>query len=643
MNIFEKNIKALFEVNPMLASEIFGANNKKFEIFSNNNDNANLNFINTEKNLPLYETTALSEVEKKLDELNDTYKYYPSLFFFGIGNGILIKLLFANPIRKKITVIEPDIEILYIVLNFIDFSEEISQNKLILLKDTQLNYPEAHQIVSHPDNILFVRSYELIINTPYYEKLYKNEILKVNKTFIKAIKQSIINFGNDTIDNLIGIEHSIQNFPEMLKNPPIQSLKNKKNSDLAIIVSTGPSLTKQLPLLKEIQNYVTIISIDASMPILEKWGIVPDFVTSLERVKETAKFFEKTSKEFQEKFITIHASLQHKKVLQNSYGEKILSMRGFLYNRYYKLDKYGYLGIGMSAANMAYELAYLLGFDKIVLIGQDLAYSEKGTSHAKGHVYGENEIKHKENDIFVTKYGGEGIIRTTNIWNMFKNFFEKDINELNQKGIKTFNATEGGARIEGAIEIPFKEVIKNYVTKKKKRKIKLRYPTEKSINKNLLKVYNKTLKMLKKGEKVQKKVEKLFLKVAKESETLIELNKKNQLEKIDFKKLIKLSNEIDKIKYLIEEKTFFNMYGEAIASYLINKETSLAQIQLKNTKTDMEKKAKLIDWIMNHKDWLFMLAGIINSQRIAVIRALPNLENELKKRKIPFIPINKKG
>jgi len=54
MSIFEKNIKALFEVNPILASEIFGANNKKFEIFSNNNDNANLNFINTEKNLPLY-------------------------------------------------------------------------------------------------------------------------------------------------------------------------------------------------------------------------------------------------------------------------------------------------------------------------------------------------------------------------------------------------------------------------------------------------------------------------------------------------------------------------------------------------------------------------------------------------------------
>ncbi|GAB6045540.1 motility associated factor glycosyltransferase family protein [Caminibacter profundus] len=634
MSIFEKNIKALFDKNPILASKIFGSSNKKFEIFAHQNDNANLNFIDIKKKLPLYETIPLQEIETKLNELNDKYKNYPVLFFFGIGNGILLKLLLSNPNRKKIVVIEPDIEILYIVLNFIDFSEEILQNRLIILTNEQLQYPEAHNIISHPDVILFVRSYELIINTPYYEKLYKNEILRINQTFIRAIKQAIIGFGNDTIDNLIGIEHSIQNFPEMLKTPPIQNLKNKKNSDIAIIVATGPSLTKQLPLLKEIQDYVTIISVDASMPILEKWQIVPDFVTSLERVKETAKFFKSTSKEFQEKFITIHASLQHEEVLKNSYSPKILSMRPFLYNKYFNLPKYGYLGIGMSAANMAYELAFMLGFEKIVLIGQDLAYSEDGKSHANGHVYGEDEVKYKETDIFVTKYGGNGVIRTTKVWNMFRNFFEKDISILNQKGIITINATEGGARIEGAIEMPFKEVINKYLPKNKKTKIKLKYPTQKNIDKNLLKVYNKTLRMLKKGEKVQKKVEKLFLKVAKEFDTLVELNKNNQLDKINFNKLIKLSDEIDKIKSLIEDKSFFSMYGEAIASYLINKETALAQIQLKNPKTDIEKKAKLIDWIMNHKDWLFMLAGIINSQRIVINRTLPKLEKALKERKI---------
>lgn len=632
-SIFEKNIKALFNQNPNLATELFGMRNTKFEIFQQGDDPANINLIDKEKNLPLYETKPLEEIENQKKEFDEKYIRYPVLFFFGMGNGILIKLLLNNPIRKKIIVIEPDTQILYIVLNLIDFSKEIEENKLVLYKLSQFNYPEAIKIMSHPDVVLFVKTYELQINTKYYEKLYSKEIIEVNKIFTRAIKQAVINFGNDTIDTLIGIEHSIKNIPEMLKNPPIQSIKGKKNSDIAIIVSTGPSLTKQLPLLKEIQDYVTIISVDASMPILEKWGIIPDFVTSLERVKETAKFFENTSKEFQEKFITIHASLQHEEVLKNSYGPRILSMRGFQYNRFFGLKKYGYLGIGMSAANMAYELAYLLGFKKIVLIGQDLAYSEDGQSHAKGHVYGENEVEFKDTDEYVTKYGGNGVVRTSKVWMMFKNFFEKDIYETSLEGIITINATEGGARIEGSIEMPFSKVIEKYITKTPKNKIKLRKPRSDGYYKKLQKAYKKTLKMIEIGEKIKTDAEKLFIEVAKTFDELVELNKNNELEKIDFKKLNKLSNKIDKIKEKIESKTFMQCYGETLVPYLINKETDLAKIQVQNPKTDIEKKAKLIDWIMNHKEWLFNLAGSINAQIIVIKRSLPSIEKELNLQK----------
>jgi len=76
---------------------------------------------------------------------------------------------------------------------------------------------------------------------------------------------------------------------------------------------------------------------------------------------------------------------------------------------------------------------------------------------------------------------------------------------------------------------------------------------------------------------------------------------------------------------------FFPTYGETVTSYLINKETDLAKIQVKNPTTEIEKQAQLIDWIMNHKEWLFMLAGSINAQIIVVKRALPFIEKELKK------------
>jgi len=629
-SIFEKNIKALLTKEPELASKIFAINtNKNFEVVQQGDDLANINIIDKQKAYPIYKTSPMKEIEQKQKEFKK-YERYPVLFFYGIGNGIFIKLLLANSIRKKIIVFEPNLEILYIVFNLIDFSEEIENEKIKFLLPQDITYSKIMDILVNPDIYLFLKTYELHIYSDYYEKFFAKNIKELNKLIIRGIKQAIINVGNDTIDTLIGIEHHIQNIPEMLKNPYFQQLKNKKISDVAIIASTGPSLIKQLPLLKEIQNYVTIIAPDASFPILEKNNIKPDIITSLERVEDTAKFFEKTSKDFQKDVLKIHASLQHKKVLENSHGKKILVMRPFRYSRYFNLHKYGYLGIGMSAANMAYELAYFMGYKTIVLIGQDLAYSKDGKSHAKGHVYGENEIKSSQNDLLVTAYGGNGLIQTTKTWLMFKNFFEKDIEDTKKEDVITINATEGGARIEGAIEMPFKEVIDKYIKKEPKKSLKLR--KIKNIDKKLLNSYTKVIKAIEYGEKVEKEIEKVFLKVAKAFDELVELNKKNKLEKINFDKLIKLSDRIDKIKSKIESKKFSLIFGETIQSYLVNKELDLAKIQVQNPQNEIEKKAKIVDWIMNHKEWLFMLAGSINAQIIVMKRAIKNLEDELQKR-----------
>ena len=526
-------------------------------------------------------------------------------------------------------------------MHIVDVSNEIENKKLEILQPQHLTYAKSIRIFENKDIRLFAKTFELHIYSDYYEKFYSTSIIETNKLLIRAIKQMIVNFGNNTIDTLIGIEHHINNLPVMLTNPHFSQLKNKKISDVAIIISTGPSLAKQLPLLKKIAPFATLISVDASLPVLAEHNIKPDFVTSLERVEATAKFFKHTPAKFQKDIIMIHASLQHQEVLQNSHGKKILPMRPFGYTKYFGMHKYGYLGIGMSAANMAYELAYVMGYKIIVLIGQDLAYSEDGASHTKGHIFGKDQIPHQETDEYVTKYGGDGVIKTTKVWNMFRNFFEKDIESTKENNVKTINATEGGARIEGAIEIPFSEVINKYIdTTKEKKPVKLRTLSEYSINNLLLKAHDKITKMIKYGQKVQSKIETVFLQVAKECENLEKLKNENKLEKIDFDKLVKLSNKIDKIKDILETKKFSIMFAETIHSYLVNKELELAKIMVRASNTELEKKAKLIDWIFAHKEWLFMLAGSINAQIITVKRASKNLEKELKKRKLRFTPLD---
>jgi len=642
--IFQDNINALFQKNKKLASELLSIKtHNDFEVVQQGNDPINLNIIDKKRNYPIYETQPLEEIQQKQKELKEKYERYPVLYFYGLGNGILTKLLFANPTHQKVYVIEPNLEVIYIALHIVDLSDEIMSDKLEIYLPDQITFAKAYSIFSHHKFILFGKLYELQIHTNYYSKFFKENIIELNKLFIRALKQVVIGYGNDTIDTLIGIEHHIKNLPDMIKNYTFKQLTNKKLSDVAIIVSTGPSLEKQLPLLKEIQNYVTIISVDASMPILEKWNIKPDFVTSLERVARTGEFFINTSPEFQKDIIKLHTSVQHRNVIDNSHGKKMIVMRPFRYCRFYQLHRYGYVGIGMSAANMAYDLAFLLNHKKIILIGQDLAYSEDGISHAKGHIFGKDEIKFDETDEYVTKYGGNGTIRTSRVWNMFRNYFERDIEQAKEKkGTITINATEGGARIEGAIEMPFKEVIDKYIDKTKpKPKIHLRKPSQKSIIKNLQKAHKKTFEMLKYGEKFQKEIEKVFLQVAKECEKLEILKKENKLDKVDFKKLYKLSAKIDKIKDKIESKKASMIFADTINSYLVNKELDLAKIIVRPSNTEYEKKIKLIDWIMNHKEWLFMLAGSINAQNIVIKRAVIPLEKELENLGIEFERIGK--
>lgn len=84
---------------------------------------------------------------------------------------------------------------------------------------------------------------------------------------------------------------------------------------------------------------------------------------------------------------------------------------------------YGYVGIGMSSANMAYEVAFLMNYDHAIFIGQDLAYGNDGNSHATHHVYGEDEVKLNDDDSYVTAYGGKGLVRTTLVWKLFMGFF----------------------------------------------------------------------------------------------------------------------------------------------------------------------------------------------------------------------------
>ncbi|EEL0757818.1 motility associated factor glycosyltransferase family protein, partial [Campylobacter jejuni] len=383
--LFNKNIEALSNI--LLKESLKEIKSSKFELILGK-DNLDINLKDTSDNTFLYENV-IDELNSMLNTYNDKYLLYPVLYFYGFGNGILFKALLQNKNHQHIVVFEKDIEIIWVMFHILDFSNELQSARLMVLETSSLNIEFFSNFCSNKPFFQFSRIYFLELMSHYYERFHE-DILGLNKKLAENFKNSIVSHGNDPKDAMQGIEQFVYNLSQMITHPSYKELLSKRKgiSDTAIIVSTGPSLTKQLPLLKKYASKATIFCADSSYPILAKHGIKPDYVLSLERIPLTSEFFNNDFGEFDKDILFVLKSYVHPhttKYLQKNNRNFMLVSTYASFINYLKLDDFGYFNMGFSVANMNFLLAIHLKHKNIVLIGQDLAYTKDGLSHTKDY------------------------------------------------------------------------------------------------------------------------------------------------------------------------------------------------------------------------------------------------------------------
>ncbi|EIW6742768.1 motility associated factor glycosyltransferase family protein, partial [Campylobacter jejuni] len=457
--LFNKNIEALSNI--LLKESLKEIKSSKFELILGK-DNLDINLKDTSDNTFLYENV-IDELNSMLNTYNDKYLLYPVLYFYGFGNGILFKALLQNKNHQHIVVFEKDIEIIWVMFHILDFSNELQNSRLMVLETSSLNIEFFSNFCSNKPFFQFSRIYFLELMSHYYERFHE-DILGLNKKLAENFKNSIVSHGNDPKDAMQGIEQFVYNLSQMITHPSYKELLSKRKgiSDTAIIVSTGPSLTKQLPLLKKYASKATIFCADSSYPILAKHGIKPDYVLSLERIPLTSEFFNNDFGEFDKDILFVLKSYVHPhttKYLQKNNRAFILTSRPSSFIKNINLCPYGYVGYGPSVAHMAYEFATHLNYKNIIFIGQDLAYAKDGFSHTKDYSNLDKHEGHFQRDkgkFQCLAYGGNGKVESSFVWTLFRHNFEQDVaNAKKNYYITTYNCTEGGARIEGTIEKPF--------------------------------------------------------------------------------------------------------------------------------------------------------------------------------------------
>ncbi|EJP6837503.1 motility associated factor glycosyltransferase family protein [Campylobacter jejuni] len=622
--LFNKNIEALSNI--LLKESLKEIKSSKFELILGK-DNLDINLKDTSDNTFLYENV-IDELNSMLNTYNDKYLLYPVLYFYGFGNGILFKALLQNKNHQHIIVFEKDIEIIWVIFHILDFSSELQSARLMVLENDKLQAQDYTELCSSKPFFQFSRIYFLELMSHYYERFHE-DILGLNKKLAENFKNIILRNGNDPLDALQGIEQFVYNLPSMITHPSYKELlsKRKNLSDTAIIVSTGPSLTKQLPLLKKYASKATIFCADSSYPILAKHGIKPDYVCMLERTEITAEFFNHDFGEFDKDIVFVCAGVVHPKAIEYLKDRNLVITQKVLAFPYYiNLKDFSYAAVGFSVAHTLSYLATYLSHKNIIFIGQDLAYAENGNSHPDDYQNSANYESQMYEHILTTAYGGNGKVETHSIWLLFKNWFENEmIPNTRKMGITTYNCTEGGARIEGTIEKPFLWACENLLHKD------LNKPFEKleplSLNKQnefLLKAYYKVCKSIKHCRDFSKILSNDFEKI---QSVYLSLNEKEEYLNLAIEKIDEFKNKLEDIKQMQD------LY-EILSPLLIQFELNLARIYVLNPKTKEDAFNKSILWIKEHLEFMELVYGHIKAQENALIKNILPLEEKLKERKL---------
>lgn len=389
----------------------------------------------------------------------------------GIGLGYHIEEIFENSSEETIVVvIEPDLYLIKAALWNIDLSYQIQNNQLIFIYSS--NKADLHEKLNP-------LSATLTLGTQLAAYAYTREW---NAEFHKEIRESFsdylafckISFQTFLTNSRTTQQNVANNLIYYVCCPPIDIIRNRFENLPAVIVSAGPSLRKNVHLLKEFRDKIIIICVQTTLKMLLDMGIKPDFVTSLDWSPVSKRFFENI-----DDFDDIHLIAEPKvseAVPDTFTGKKSLLKNDFADLCIGKLaKKRDGLRAGSTVAHLAFYLAEYIGANPIIFIGQDLAFTDN-RYYAPGNPL--HEIWQVELNRFYTleMKEWERIVRHRPILRKVKDIkgntiytdeqmfsyiqqFERD---FAQSRATVIDATEGGAMKRGTIVLTLKEALQNY-------------------------------------------------------------------------------------------------------------------------------------------------------------------------------------
>ncbi len=277
---------------------------------------------------------------------------------------------------------------------------------------------------------------------------------------------------------------SMKNLPHVARWPSIAGLRGPLEGKPLVIVAPGPSLARNVHLLKQLKGRAVICTYSRTLQSLAEAGVVPDMVLVLDPLDLRYHFDGFPVEEIEALVLGLSVNpgifeMPAKRVITFSGNSTV---EQWIYGA---LDEDMLLETSCSVATSAVSMAHEWGCDPVILVGQDLAFTDNklyDASAADGDAevadtadgdgfkvsgLGENaRAMEQAGDAHLSAYKrlpevpawGGGTVRTSPNFSWVLAWLGERATRWGGEA-SLINATEGGAHIEGMEHIPLAEAI----------------------------------------------------------------------------------------------------------------------------------------------------------------------------------------
>lgn len=457
--IYEKNMEALQQRFPGMAQMLEEGQYKKKENVSVKVETASdgSSILRVEKdNRSLY-LSGKREPKKTAERVIEYWgplNRATTIFVTGMGNVAFIKeVLERTESDMNFMIYEPSCSVFLTLLKEVDITEYF-QNRAIGLVVQGVNEEEMEPVIKAFLNLANV-SYMKQYVSPNYEELFPEETVGFLTKIDQVSSDLISGLNTWAYFSTVEADNLFHNLPYLCDGSITTQLCDIIPIDIpAIVVAAGPSLNKNIEILKRAKNRAFIVAVDTAVKPLVNAGIIPDLYVVIDG-KKPLKLFELEEARTIPMVTSITAA---KDVLKNHTGKKLFFFEGENIS-YHILAMNGIpfssVSCGGSVACSAFSLVYKLGFSTIIMVGQDLALTGN-RSHADGTFQEKMEEIDTSNCIMVEGNNGEKIPTLGNL-KMYLDWFNYYI--AGCEDVHVINATEGGAKIENTEVMTLKDAL----------------------------------------------------------------------------------------------------------------------------------------------------------------------------------------